>query len=280
MTPASSAEPTKRRISRLALTLLVLALLVGGAAFVRVGLSAFGSLTQPSFAIPGATSVPIDDVGTYAVFEETGTRSQNGPMTVTRNSFATLRPGDVTVTDPSGARVRVMPVAGHETLKRDGLIYTASVEFRADTAGTYRVDVQSDTGSTAVVARELANQFASLAPWLITVGVAGLVFVGALIAVVVSAIRAARANRRPPPGAPPFPSPGPYAAAPYPPSPYAAAPYPPGPAGAGPYAEGPRPPAAFGGGPFPPGPPPPGPSGTAPFPAGPGPSAPGAPDAG
>jgi hypothetical protein len=199
-------QQQKRRVSRVALALTVLSVLVGGASAARAGMAVLGSLTQPAFEFPGTTSVRIDDPGTYAVYERTGTRSQNGPVTFSQNSGRTLEPGDITVTGPNGAAVRTSPVFGSETLTRDGLVFTASAEFRAATAGVYEVEVGGrSSGGSAVVAREFADQFRSLLPWLLALVVSGLVLVGSVIALLVGLIRASRVNR-PGPTPPGYPT--------------------------------------------------------------------------
>jgi hypothetical protein len=204
MAAGVTAAPTeKRRLSRLAIVLMVLSLLVGVVCTIRIGMSVMDSLTQPSFDIPGSTTVDINDAGTYAVFEQTGSQSQNGVVTVTTNGATVLRPADVTVSGPDGEPITTSLVSGSETLTRNGTIYTASIEFDADTAGEYEVAVTGGRpGGSAVIARRLTNQFAALAPWLIGAILAGFVLLGAIIGLIVSAVRRSRANRaawRPPP---------------------------------------------------------------------------------
>ena len=200
----------KRRISRLAIALMVVSVLVGGGSAVRIALAVAPAFTEPSFAIPGTTSVQLEP-GRYAVYELTGSKSQTGPITYSSNHRATIGPGDVTVTDPAGQTVVVERVTLTETLQRDEAIFTAAVTFRAASSGRYTVAVDPPTEragptattpattgpGTAVVAPDLGDKFASLALWFVLVGVAAVLFVIGFIAMIISAVRAGKANRPP-----------------------------------------------------------------------------------
>ncbi len=200
----------------MAIVAAVLFLVAAFGCFARIvftaGSATVAMMSLQSFAIPGEATVDINEPGVYAIFEETGSRSLRGPVQVTRNGFTRLDPDDVTVTGPDGTRIATMPVSGSETLTRDETIFTASVEFRAPSVGTYKIDVAGAGRSTAVVGRELADQFSPLLPWLLAMFVCGGGFLIASIAVIISAVRASRANRtlNPPGWAPPrTPPPGP-----------------------------------------------------------------------
>jgi len=182
--------PGRRRISRVAITLVIASVLMGAAAGARIGIAFAGVLNQPAATVPGTITYPVGDPGTYAIFTRTGTQRGSQSFTVTVNLGSRVHPADVTITGPGGENIPALPVGGNETLTRDGEIYTASVEFRA-TAGDHTIEVAGTEEHSVVVARELADQIKAL----LAVVLAGFLFVGSLIALIVSAVRAGRANR-------------------------------------------------------------------------------------
>ncbi len=222
MEPA--AAPPRKKVSRLAIVVPLVSLATGVACFVLFILPFIGSLTQPTFTYPGSTTVTIEKPGDWAVYERTGTSTQNGPVTTTQNRSTALRPADVTVTGPGGQSVSTVSVFTNETLSPGDGVYTAAVQFHADRAGQYTVEVSGDRSGRAIVARKLSDQFGDVVWWLVGMLGSGLVFVIGIIALIVSAVRTSRANRPTlppyPPGPPMGPGPGPYPPGPYPPGPY------------------------------------------------------------
>jgi hypothetical protein len=186
---------SKRPVSRLAVTLMVLSVVAGTVGGVMIGREFLSTVGRPSFAVPGTTTVDIDGGGTWAVFERTGRHSQAGPVSITNNLGARHGLDAITVTAPGGETLAVDPVFGSETITRDdGEIFTAVAEFRAPSAGTYQVTIEGDPEGDAIVARELGGQFLGVLPWFLAIVASGLVFFGAGVGLIVSLVRRSRVS--------------------------------------------------------------------------------------
>jgi hypothetical protein len=198
--------------------------------------------TAPNFTVPGTHETNLEP-GRYGLY----LRNDNGGADQVRSS-------DVTVTDPSGARV---PVASPEietplNLGQEGT-WRTQVEFDANAAGRYRIDVEGDRRLDARVAPALtAEAYQRIA---LTVLVAGVVFVVGAGLMIAGFVQRSRFNRRmragpfppygAPPGYPPYGAPPGYP--PYGPPPgYPPPGAPPGAVPPGPYPPGPGAPGGAG----------------------------------
>jgi hypothetical protein len=185
---------TKRPVSRLALALLALSVLAGTGAGILTARVILAAVDRPTFAVPGTVTVDIDEPGRWAVYERTGTQGEVGPVRY-RGTFGPRHGVEaIAVTGPGGERVDLDTVTATETITRgDGGVYTAVAEFRARAAGTYRVEVEGEPATEALVAPEVFSQFARVLPYIGILVLSGLVFTGACIGLVVSLVRRNRA---------------------------------------------------------------------------------------
>jgi hypothetical protein len=189
-------QPSRRRVSRVAIVLAISSALLGIVAGVRITLVTGANGDGPPATVPGTITVPVDDPGMYAIFVRTGTDISGPGFSFNANLGSRLDPDDVRVTGPGGKPLAVMPVSGTETITRNQVIYTATAEFRADTAGDHTVEIGGPSADRSVIVnRELADQIKSLVPWLLVMVLTGFVLCGSLIALVVSLVRKNRVGR-------------------------------------------------------------------------------------
>src|SRR3954447_17242688 len=115
-----------------------------GVALIVVGLllgvvGVFGVIAQAGRALSAdfrssvvttpTTVVRHLEPATYVVYEQTGTTHRRGVVTTTQDNAVTLTPGQVKVTDASGASLPLDVPPLDETLTRGDLIYTGAVQF-------------------------------------------------------------------------------------------------------------------------------------------------------
>lgn len=161
-------------------------LLAGVAAFVA-GIVIFVNalallLGAPVFSTPGSEQVHCG-TGTYVIYAKS-------------NGLAS-QAGEVSVTSPSGATVRVSPDRQVETLTFDGSQFTGALQFDATKAGTYLVTIRSSGGPVAVTRSLSSLATANIGPiFLILAGF--LTGVAGLILLVLGLVRRSRVARHPP----------------------------------------------------------------------------------
>ena len=113
---------------RILAIVVVLSFALAAFAWVRVLSSVVGAVTESPQATPGLTERTFSP-GRYGVFERTGTSTGAGGITFTENQLPRLRPGDVTITGPTGAVVPTRFMDANESINQSGHLYTGVVEF-------------------------------------------------------------------------------------------------------------------------------------------------------
>lgn len=126
--------------------------------------------------------------GTYVVFERTGSASGvEGATTIT--------PAQVTVTDDAGAVLSTGRPSGHQTITRDGEVYTGAVSFHVSHGGRYQVTVAADQPTKVFVERDLGSIALALVVWILLIA-GGVVTI--IVGVVLIVVDVARKRRGPP----------------------------------------------------------------------------------
>jgi hypothetical protein len=177
---------------RIALALLVIGVMVAVPAAVTVALRAVRTLSTSSISTPGALRRHLAP-GTWFVFQRTGTTSGGGGFTVTRNDAPTLTPSEVTVTAPDGSELEVRFVTVNETITKGSRIYTAVVQFKAASSGSYTVRVQTP-GSEVIIARSLGETFRGILGLVAVGSVGGVLIAAGVILLIVGYVRRNRAD--------------------------------------------------------------------------------------
>jgi hypothetical protein len=152
------------------------------------------ALTAPSYPTPARVTLDARHTGTYFVYELTGSRQQDGPLTVTNDGGVTVSPGDVRVTAPDGSTVAVRGTSENETLERGSATYTGAVAFDVDETGTYVVEVATPDTRIAV-APSLGSALTSAGGWLLGFPLAGLLLVAGLVLLIVGIVQRSRSRR-------------------------------------------------------------------------------------
>jgi Protein of unknown function (DUF2510) len=150
-----------RRPSRaVAIGMIVVAVLGGVFAIVEIVRTFVSSFDGPSIAVPGTTTVHLDD-GRWIVFELVGTRVSEDP---TFDGPTTIGVPDVHVVAPDGESLEVREVTGTQTINRNSAHFVGAVEFVAPRTGDYEITVRGESGS-AMLARPLTDTFGRAALW-------------------------------------------------------------------------------------------------------------------
>jgi hypothetical protein len=169
--------------------------LVVGAVCAVVGFLFFGVVGFAGlfgnhvFQAPVTISVKCH-VGDYYVYQDVSSFSRSGLPTLTSHL--------VQVRGPDGTRVATWPTGGGETITEGSSSYVNTVGFHAGKPGTYRVHIAAVSPTGVIVAPSLGSQFVRAAPWLIMVGVGGLVAIAGLVVLIVFLVRRGRQNGIPP----------------------------------------------------------------------------------
>jgi hypothetical protein len=182
--PAGDGEvmTDRRPLSRSALVLLALSVLAGAGATAMLVRAVYAPSQRPVFAVPGAVAVAVDSTGAWAVFvDDDALGGDRGYESVH-------------VTGPGGETVTVDRPTGTQTIGRDEGTFTAVAQFEAGATGTYRVELTGGPTGEAFVDRDTFSQLLGAAPWLAALGLAGLVFFGAGVGLVVSLVRRSRVS--------------------------------------------------------------------------------------
>jgi hypothetical protein len=114
--------------------------------------------------------------GHYAVYEQ--------------DLFATrLVPGQVAITAADGQPVASRAAHANETLSQSGRDYTSAVRFDIDESGDYRFTIQQPGLTDVLVARTFGDTFHRALPWLPSMIVGGLTFLGGIAMLIVGILR-------------------------------------------------------------------------------------------
>src|SRR3954471_23779366 len=176
----------------LGITLLVAGILVAAPPVVIMGVRGARTLTTASTNTPATIQRHLG-TGTWMVFERTGTTTGSGGVTFTHNNIPDLTPEQVTVTDPAGVRVPTRVVTVNETITKGSRIYTAAVQFHADSAGRYQVQIITPDARQVLIARSLGETFRGFIPLAVIASGGGLLFLAGAVLLIVGAVRRSRA---------------------------------------------------------------------------------------
>jgi nitrate reductase gamma subunit len=145
-------------------------------------------------------------IGDYYVYQHVGSHVSGPGFSFSHSGLSTLTPNEVRVRGPEGARVATWGTNGSETITKGSWAYVGAVGFHAGTLGNYQVHIAAVSPPAVIVGPSLGSQFVRAAPWLIMVGVGGLVAVVGLVVLIVCLVRRSRQSRIPPyVGGPPNP---------------------------------------------------------------------------
>lgn len=162
---------------------------------VRTGPTILRTLNSPSIRTPGVAQRRFT-AGTWFLYERTGTKRGGGGFTVTRNEAPVLRPADVTVTEAGGGTLAVSQVTVNETLTKGSRIYTAVLQFKVLSAGTYTVTARGPD-SEVIVGRSLGDTFRGSLGLFLIGGIGGLLIAAGVVLLIVGAVRRNRRAARP-----------------------------------------------------------------------------------
>ncbi|HZQ57974.1 MAG TPA: DUF2510 domain-containing protein [Acidimicrobiales bacterium] len=182
---------------RVALGVLAVGLVLAVPATAVMVSRVVGTYTAPSMTTPTVARRHLS-MGTWVIFERTGTRSGFGGVTVSRDNSVALRPSDVTVAGPDGNDLQVAFAADSETITRGSAIYSGALAFSVDTPGDYTVTV-TRPGLQVIVARSIREQLHGFLGLFAVAALGGLLVLTGLVLVVVGAVRRGRAPSRPGP---------------------------------------------------------------------------------
>jgi hypothetical protein len=171
-----------------------LCLVVGLVLFGVVGFA--GLVGSPVYQAPVTVSVKCD-IGDYYVYQHVGSQISGPGFSYSQSGVPTLTSQKVQVRGPEGAQVATWSTSGGETITKGSWIYVNTVGFHAARAGAYQVHIAAVSPSAVIVGPSLGSQFLRAAPWLIMVGVGGLVAIAGLVLLIVSLVRRNRQNRIP-----------------------------------------------------------------------------------
>jgi hypothetical protein len=176
-------------------------MLAGGAAFTFAGLIlftvvGFAGLDSPSYKAPVTVALRCH-VGDYPVYQHIGSQVSVPGFSYSHSEFPTLKPGDVDVRGPDGVRVTTFVTASSDTITKGSWIYVGTVGFHAEIAGTYEVHVSDVSPPGVIIDPSIGSQFVRAAPWLVMVGVGGLVALAGLVVLIVRAVRGGRQSQIP-----------------------------------------------------------------------------------
>ncbi len=138
--------------------------------FAVVGFAGFGNHI---YRAP-VTVVLECHVGDYYIYQHVG--SQAG--------FPTLKPYQVQVRGPDSANVATFSTESSDTITRGSWTYLNTVGFHAGISGNYEVRIAAVSPPSVIVAPSVGSQYVRAAPWLILVGLGGLVGVAGLVSLV------------------------------------------------------------------------------------------------
>jgi hypothetical protein len=186
--PAAPLPGPPGRTGRTGIIVAIVFLVVAGAVFIPsvvfVARTAINEIVRaPTMEVPGTRSLSLTP-GDYFLFDPGGSGA--------------IGSSDVSVAAPDGSSlpVALRPV-GTETITRNGVGYTATVGFRADTAGRYTITVHPSVGAAheVVVAQSLTSVARDVAGWAIGIVFGVLLGIAGIVILIVSLVQRGRARR-------------------------------------------------------------------------------------
>lgn len=172
--------------------LIVLSSIGGVFSLVRMLSPAFDAINSPTMSVPGSQSFTLED-GTYTLYERTG-RSTGGFPTGS-SGLTSVSPSQITVTSPSGSTVPVVGVSYSETLDDGAVKYTGVGQFRAASAGSYRIDIRSETSTQVKVGPSVLSLGEEIVVWIFALMGAGILFFVGVVLLIVGLVRRSRAGK-------------------------------------------------------------------------------------
>lgn len=173
--------------------MIVIGLVLGITGAVALGVAFWDVITGPRYTVPGVVRLHLDS-GTHIVFEQTGTNQSFGPLNVNRFGGVSIEPGQLVVTGPDGADLRVRQSDPGESIDRNSEHYVAAVEFNAPRAGTYRLAFR--TGPARIVIQPpLGDVVRDNVWWIVATVAGGLLFLGGFVLLIVGVARRSSARR-------------------------------------------------------------------------------------
>ena len=130
--------------------MIVVAVFGGIFTIVEIVRTFVSSLDGPAVAVPGTTTVHLED-GRWILYEHV-------------QGSATIGVQDVTVVDPTGTELGIREVTGTQTITRGSTRFVGAVEFTAPRSGDYEITVRGESGD-AMLARGLTDSFGRAALW-------------------------------------------------------------------------------------------------------------------
>lgn len=154
--PVVERSARKRRSSgqlfRIAGGLAVIGLLLMAPAMALVWPNLIDAASADRHDVPGSFDVDITDPGSYTVFVRSGFEQQTGFVTTSSSQF--IATSNIEVLDPSEELLTTEPVL-NTGLQLGNERFASVVSFEAATVGVYRVSLDADPPTTAVVSKSI-----------------------------------------------------------------------------------------------------------------------------
>lgn len=193
--PPPPAAPGSGATRRPRIWPAITTLTVGGVcAFVGLMLFAvvgFAGFESHAYKAPVTVTLRCH-VGEYYVYQHIGSQISVPGFSYSHSGFPTLRPDQVDVRGPDGARVATFTAEAADTITSGSWIYLDTVGFHARTPGNYEIHISAVSPPNVIIAPSIGSQFVRAAPWLIMVGAGGLVALIGLVVLIVSLVRRGR----------------------------------------------------------------------------------------
>lgn len=189
---SGGVEPGPRL--RTAVTVLIAGILIAVPGVVVIFLTFWHAVFGPTVTVPGTEELQLGQ-GTYVVFEHTGNTNQYGPVTVRRDKGVTIDRQQLTVTAPDGQKIPVRNAQPNETIDRGSTRYVSAVRFTTPRSGRYALRFDTTERGDVMVRRPLGDLIVRRLPWIIDVGLGGLVTALGGILLLVGVTRRGRARR-------------------------------------------------------------------------------------
>lgn len=188
-----TARPVGRTPKLLGSVLIVVGLVLTVLGFVRVGQTVGGafvdSVDSPVYTVPFRVTFTAHK-GTNLIMQ-----SDAGSVANFSNTRAAIGPDDADLTDPAGAPVVPTTTGGHYSVSRNGDNFFDIMQFHADTAGQYHLEVVAPAGLRLIVAPSLTESLGHAAGWFATAGFGVLFIIAGVILLIVGFTKSGRAKR-------------------------------------------------------------------------------------
>src|SRR5205814_3845993 len=103
-----------------------------------------------------------------------------------------LNASEVTVTESTGEPLDVHDVGPGETINRGTRIYTSAVGFTVETGDDYTLSLATPGPRQVIVSRSLGETFRSVAGWVVSGVLAGVMFIAGVVLLIVTSVRRRR----------------------------------------------------------------------------------------